>query len=74
MAVFPQAKLDGKDDAYLTARFDSAVETLEIRADGESRVVAGEHPRAETREDAAAARQRMIEFNRRTSRGQKTEE
>jgi hypothetical protein len=73
-AVFPTAKLDGKDETYIAARFDSAVETLESRADGESRAVAGEHPQAETRNDSAAARKRMIELNRRLSRGDKAEE
>jgi hypothetical protein len=72
-AVFPNAKLDGRDAAYIEARFDSAVETLEKHADGESRAVAGDNPTAETRQDSAAARQRMIEFNRRLSRGEKEE-
>jgi hypothetical protein len=74
LSVFPTAKLDGKDETYLSARFDAAVETLESRADGESRAVAGEHPKSETREDAASARQRMIDYNNRTSRGGKGEE
>jgi hypothetical protein len=71
MAVFPTAKLDGKDDAYLSARFDSAVETLESRADGQSRAVAGEYPTSESRTDSVKARQRMVELNRRLSRGEK---
>jgi hypothetical protein len=71
-AVFPSAKLDGKDAAYLAARFDSAVETLESRADGESRAVAGGPPgKDETRADSAAARRRMIDYNNRRSRGEK---
>jgi hypothetical protein len=73
-AVFPSAKLDGKDETYITARFDAAVETLESHADGESRAVAGEHPQAETRTDSVSARKRMIELNRRLSRGDKAEE
>jgi hypothetical protein len=72
-AVFPTAKLDGKDETYLSARFDSALEVLEERNDGEGRVVAGENPTGETRTDSVAARQRMIELNRRLSRGEKAE-
>jgi len=75
MSVFPAAKLDGKDEIYIAARFDSAMETLESRADGESRVVAaGGHPKTEGREDSASARQRMIELNNRRSRGDTKEE
>jgi len=75
MNVFPTAKLDGKDEIYISARFDSAVETLESRADGESRVVAaGGLPKSEGRDDSASARQRMIELNNRRSRGDTKEE
>jgi hypothetical protein len=74
-AVFPTAKLDGKDEAYLSARFDSALEVLESRADGESRAVAGEPPsKGESRVDSATARQRMIDYNSRRSRGDSKEE
>ncbi|MDR2150119.1 MAG: DUF2213 domain-containing protein [Spirochaetaceae bacterium] len=72
-AVFPKAKLDGKDETYISARFDSAVETVESRADGESRIVAGEHHQPETRTDSVTARKRMIELNRRLSTGEKVE-
>ena len=72
-AVFPTAKLDGKDDAYITARFDSALDVLAKHDDRESRAVAGEIPSAETRTDSVAARKRMVELNRRLSRGEKTE-
>jgi hypothetical protein len=74
-AVFPTSKLDGKDEVYLSARFDSAVEILESRADGESRAVAGDPPsKGETRTDSVAARQRMIDYNNRRSRGDTKEE
>jgi hypothetical protein len=73
MAVFPQAKLDGQDETYLEARFDSAVETLEKNADGASHVVAADNPTGESRTDSAAARQRMVELNRRLNRGEKEE-
>jgi hypothetical protein len=75
LSVFPTAKLDGKDDTYISARFDSAVDTLESRANGESRVVAnGEHPKSEGRVDSASARQRMIDYNSRRSRGDTKED
>jgi hypothetical protein len=58
-AVFPKADLKDKDDAYISARFDSALEMLENRDDGESRAVAGEVPTTETRSDSVSARQRV---------------
>lgn len=73
-AVFPKADLKDKDEAYISARYDSALEMLETHADGESRAVAGEVPTAETRTDSRAARERMVELNRRLSRGEKARE
>ena len=73
-AVFPKADLKDKDEAYISARFDSALEMLESRDDGESRAVAGEVPSTETRTDSASARKRMIELNRRLSRGENSGE
>jgi hypothetical protein len=73
-AVFPKADLKDKDEAYITARYDSALEMLESRADGESRAVAGELPSGEIKMDSASARRRMIELNRRLSRGDKAGE
>jgi hypothetical protein len=70
-AVFPKADLKDKDEAYISARFDSALEMLESHADGESRAVAGDVPHTETRTDSESARKRMIELNRRLSRGEK---
>jgi hypothetical protein len=70
-AVFPRADLKDKDDAYVFARFDSALEMLENRDDGQSRAVAGEIPSTEPRADSVSARKRMIELNRRLSRGEK---
>jgi hypothetical protein len=72
-AVFPKADLKDKDEAYISARFDSALEMLETHADGESRAVAGEIPSTETRTDSKAARDRMIELNRRLSCGEKVQ-
>jgi hypothetical protein len=73
-AVFPKADLKDKDEAYISARYDSALEMLESHADGESRAVAGEVPSTETRTDSDSARKRMIELNRRLSRGEKAGE
>lgn len=72
-ALFPKANLDGKDETYISARFDSAVETLEDYADGESRSVSGENYHSDHRTDSDKARERMIELNRRLSNGEKTE-
>jgi hypothetical protein len=70
-SVFPKADLKDKDEAYISARYDSALEMLDSRADGESRAVAGDVPSTERRADSEAARKRMIELNRRISRGEK---
>jgi hypothetical protein len=70
-AVFPKADLKDKDGAYISARFDSALEMLESYADGESRAVAGEVPATETKMDSTSARKRMMELNRRLSSGEK---
>jgi hypothetical protein len=73
-AVFEKADLKDKDETYISARFDAAVELLADRADGDSRRVAGELPANEKRTDSASARQRMIELNRRFSRGEDKED
>ncbi|MDR2403416.1 MAG: DUF2213 domain-containing protein [Spirochaetaceae bacterium] len=70
-AVSPTAKLDGKDEVYIAARFDAAVEILGDKADGESRAVGGGLPPTASRNDAAAARQRMIERMKSRGRGEK---
>lgn len=73
-AVSPSAKLDGKDEVYIAARFDAAVENLDSHMDGESRqVIGGSLPPAPvggTRNDTAtAARDRMIDWLRNQGRG-----
>ena len=73
-AVFPKADLKDKDAAYISARYDSALEMLETHADGQSRTVAGELPSRETKMDSKAARDRMVELNRRLSRGENGKE
>lgn len=70
-AVFPTVNLDGKNADYIAACFDSAIAELEKRGDGAQRVVGADgFSGAQTNYDAAAARQRMIEFNQRCSRGE----
>lgn len=73
-AVSPSAKLDGKDDVYIAARFDAAVEELDNRTDAEGRaVLGGGVPPASGRNDSAAARRRMIENLKAQSGGEKAE-
>jgi hypothetical protein len=75
-AVAPSAKLDGKDEVYVQARFDAAVEELESREDGKSReVIGGTLPNApaESRNDSAAAYRKMVERMKAQSRGEKAE-
>jgi hypothetical protein len=73
-AMYPTAKLDGRDEVYITARFDSAVEDLDNRADKESRAVSGGSlPPASSHADSAAAYRRMVENMKARSMGKTTE-
>jgi uncharacterized protein len=68
--VYPEAKLDGRDEAYIKGRFDSAMEELRKDSDGEGRqVVSDGVPTSGGREDSMTAYQRMVEFNKKRSRG-----
>lgn len=58
--VFPTAKLDGKDDVYIQARYDATIETLAERADEKTKQFTSDLPPAE-RADENDARNRMIE-------------
>lgn len=70
-SVFPAIKLDGKNADYVSACFDSAVAELEKRGDTAQRAVASDGiPGGADNYDAAAARERMIEYNQRRSRGE----
>jgi hypothetical protein len=74
-AIYPNVKLDGKDEVYVTARFDAAVEDLDARADGESREVLGGGLSATAdRKDSASARQKMIDRMQASSRGESKKE
>jgi hypothetical protein len=74
-AIYPNVKLDGKDEVYITARFDAAVEDLDEATDGESRKVLSDGLPAKSntsgRNDSSSARQRMIERMAARSRGDK---
>jgi hypothetical protein len=74
-AVAPAAKLDGKDDVYIQARFDAAVEELESIHDGRSReVIGGTLPQAPaSRNDSRTAYQKMVDRMKARSRGEKAE-
>ena len=63
--------LDGKNDDYVAACFDSAKAELEKRGDSAQRAV-GADGVGGTQDncDSASARQRMIELNQRRSRGE----
>jgi hypothetical protein len=62
LAKFPAAKLDGKDDAYITARFDAALEALENEVDANAREVAADsslNAGSEDRNDVDSAYKNM---------------
>ena len=71
-AVFPSVKLDGKNGDYVSACFDSAVAELEKRGDAAQRIIGSDGFNKDDTDnyDAAAARQRMIDYNQRRSRGE----
>lgn len=59
LACYPKANFDGKDETYIQARYDAAVETLAEKADGSGRELLGgsfpvEHG------DSGKAREKMI--------------
>lgn len=57
--VFPKANLDGKDEAYIQARYDGAVESLSDEADTTARQALGGIP--QTKNDGSDdARDKMI--------------
>jgi hypothetical protein len=69
LSLFPEAKFDGKDEAYIAARFDATVEFLKTYADGKSRVVAGENYQTQPRRDSTTAHQDMVDQLYRLSNG-----
>lgn len=70
-SVFPSVKLDGKNNDYVSACFDSAKAELEKRGDAVNRTVGSDTLSGSADNyDSTAARQRMIEYNVRRSRGE----
>ena len=59
LKLFPNAKFDGKDDVYIQARYDAAVEMLGEKNNASSRQFASDLP-PENRADENDARKRMI--------------
>lgn len=57
---FPKANFDGKDDVYIQARYDSAVEMMVEKNDAEIRQATSDTP-PETRADENDAREKMIQ-------------
>ena len=57
MSVFPKANLDGKEANYIDARFDGAIEVIELRADGENRQAAS----AETQHTDGAGETEVVD-------------
>ena len=70
--VFPKANLDGKDSAYIDARYDATVEMLAEKADSNSRQVLADtlNNHADSVDDA---RQRMIDKMKKDSRHEQEE-
>jgi hypothetical protein len=63
LAVFPEAKLDGRDEAYVSARFDCAVEAMAKEAEASVRVAGGSVTIAtdSTENTAEAARAKALQ-------------
>ena len=71
LAEYPEAKLDGKDDSYVQARFDAAVEGAADRDDetAVSRVKAATATRGDARPNVDSAREAMMKRQKDKSRG-----
>ena len=57
---FPKANFDGKDDVYIQARYDSAIEMIVEKNDSTTRQFTSELP-PETHADENDAREKMIQ-------------
>lgn len=58
--VFPKANLDGKDDVYIQARYDGAIENLSDEADAKSRQALANIPETVKTDSSDNAREKMI--------------
>jgi hypothetical protein len=76
LAKFPSAKLDGKDEVYIQARFDAALEALGDEADAGTREVTADsslNAGSEDRNDADSAYKNMWKrmFGKKDNKGDK---
>ena len=60
LKMFPKANLDEKDDTYIQARYDGALEALSDVADSTSRQALGDIPETTKTDSADDAREKMI--------------
>ena len=67
--VYPTAKLDGRDEAYIKGRFDSALEELAKDTDAGNRVLLNDGASTEDRSDSKSAHDRMVSYLKNNSRG-----
>jgi hypothetical protein len=73
VAIYPKVNFDGRDEVYIQARYDAAIETLEEQGLAGDREVLGGGSSLVGRErmDSAAARDKMIADLKARSRGAK---
>lgn len=60
LKMFPKANLDEKDDTYIQARYDGALEALSDVADSTARLALGDIPETIKTDSADDAREKMI--------------
>ena len=60
LKMFPKANLDEKDDTYIQARYDGALEALSDVADSTARQALGDIPETTKTDSADEAREKMI--------------
>jgi hypothetical protein len=70
LSVNPAAKLDGKDEVYVDARFDAALEQLEEQTDSEARPIISDSVNGPSRTDSMQSWQKMVNDLKAQSRGQ----
>ena len=73
-SIFPKADLENRTDVYIDARYDAAVEEIDSKNDADVREAFGNNVldgSADADDDSEKARERMIDRNKKLSRGQK---
>lgn len=75
LSVFPKADLEDRTDVYIDARYDAAVEDIDSKNDADVRETFGNNVLDGSADaddsDSEKAREKMIEYNKKKSRGQK---